>query len=55
MEYDTVEFVEHGLVKALANAVGLRAPDLGAQIIDVLDGEVATILSGARNGSSHRA
>jgi hypothetical protein len=34
---------EHRFVKALADAVGLRALGLGARIIDVLDGEVKLI------------
>jgi len=36
-ERDTIEFVEHGFVEALADAVGLRALGLGARVIDVLD------------------
>src|SRR4029077_3697910 len=36
-ERDTVELVEHGLVEAFTDAVGLRALGLGARVIDVLD------------------
>ena len=36
-ERDTVEFIEHGLVEPLTDAVGLRALGLGARVIDVLD------------------
>jgi hypothetical protein len=43
-ERDTVEFVEHGLVKALADAVGLRALGLGARVIDVLNREIELVL-----------
>ena len=42
-ERDTVELVEHGLVEALADAVGLRALGLGARVIDVLDREVELV------------
>ena len=43
-ERDTVEFVEHGLVKTLTDAVGLRALGLGARVIDVLDREIELVL-----------
>ena len=36
-ERDTIEFVQHGLVEALTDAVGLRALGPGARVIDVLD------------------
>src|SRR4051794_168572 len=39
-ERDTIEFVQHGLVEALADAVGLRALGLGSRVIDVLDREI---------------
>ena len=39
-EGNTVELVEHGLVEALADSVGLRALGLGARVIDVLDRKV---------------
>src|SRR6516164_10168304 len=39
-----VKLVEHGLVEALANAVGLRALGLGARMIDVLDRKIELIL-----------
>jgi len=39
-ERDTVELVEHGLVEAFTDAVGLRALGLGARVIDVLDRKV---------------
>ena len=40
----TVEFVEHSLVEALADAVGLRALGLGARVIDVLNREIQLVL-----------
>src|SRR5262249_30167655 len=43
-EGDTVQLVEHGLVEAFANAVGLWAFGLGARVIDVLDREIELIL-----------
>jgi hypothetical protein len=43
-EGDAIEFIEHGLMKALANSVGLRAPRFGAGVVDVLDRQVALIL-----------
>src|SRR5262249_22766491 len=39
-ERDTIEFIEHGLVEALTDAVGLRALGLSARVIDVLDRKV---------------
>ena len=42
-ERDTVELVEHGLVEALADAVGLRALGLGAAVVDVLDCEIELV------------
>jgi hypothetical protein len=36
-ERGTVELVEHGLVEALTDAIGLRALGFGARVIDVLD------------------
>ena len=39
-ERHAVELVEQGLVEALADAVGLRAPGLGAGVVDVLNGEI---------------
>ena len=39
-ESDTVKLVEHGLVEAFADSVGLRAFGLGARVIDVLDRKV---------------
>jgi IS30 family transposase len=39
-EGDAIELVEHGLVKALDDAVGLRALGLGARVVNVLDGEI---------------
>src|SRR5215831_6501337 len=38
-----IEFVEHGAMKALANAIGLRALGLGAAVIDVLNGKVELV------------
>ena len=47
-ERDTIEFVEHGFVEALADAVGLRALGLGARVIDVLDRKVKLIFVSLR-------
>ena len=41
--YNAVEFVQHGLVEALADAVGLRALGLGARMIDILDRKVELV------------
>ena len=43
-ERDTIELIEHGLVEALTDAVGLRALGLSARVIDVLDREVRFVL-----------
>src|SRR6266567_3652449 len=43
-ERDTIEFVEHGLVEAFTDAVGLRALGLGARVIDVLDRKIELVL-----------
>src|SRR6266568_1173382 len=43
-EGDAVELVEHGLVEALADAVGLRALGLGPRMVDVLDGKIELVL-----------
>src|SRR6202048_2670505 len=43
-ERDTVKLIEHGLVEALADTVGLRALGLSARVIDVLDREVEFVL-----------
>ena len=42
-EHHPVELVEDGAVKALTDAVGLRALGLGAGVIDVLDGQVKLV------------
>ena len=42
-EGDAVELVEHGLVKPLDDAIGLRALGLGAAMVDVLDGKIELI------------
>src|ERR1700758_5735942 len=42
-ERDPIEFIEHGAMKALADAVGLRALGLGAAVIDVLDREIELV------------
>ena len=39
-ESDTVKLVEHGLVEAFADSVGLRALGLGPRVIDVLNRKV---------------
>src|SRR5215203_6328583 len=41
---DPVELVEHGLVEALADAVGLRALCLGPRMIDVLNGKIKLVI-----------
>jgi len=43
-ERHAVELVEQRFVEALADAVGLRAPRLGARVIDVLDRQVEFVL-----------
>src|SRR5437773_8051144 len=40
---DPVELVEDGAMKALANAIGLRALGLGAAVVDVLNGEIELV------------
>jgi hypothetical protein len=47
-ERDTVELVEHHLMEALANSVRLRALDLGARVIDVLDREIEFVFAPLR-------
>src|SRR5215469_13264944 len=42
-EGDTIEFVKHGPVEALANSISLRTLGFGARMIDVLDREVELI------------
>src|SRR3954470_24496759 len=42
-ERDTIELVQHGLVEALADAVGLRTLGLGAGLIDVLDRKIELV------------
>lgn len=39
-EGDAIEFVEHGLMETLDDAVGLRALGLGSGVVDVLDREI---------------
>src|SRR5512134_1347325 len=39
-----VELVEHGLVEALADAIGLRTLGLGSTVVDVLDREIELVL-----------
>src|SRR5262249_54501149 len=43
-EGNAVELVQQRLVEPLTNAVGLRAPRLGARVIDVLDRKVELVL-----------
>src|SRR6266487_5344899 len=43
-EGDAVELVEHDLVEALADAVGLRALGRGPRMVDVLDGKLELVL-----------
>ena len=43
-EGDPVEFVKDGAMKALANAIGLRAFSLGAAVVDVLDGQIELVI-----------
>src|ERR1700758_2870535 len=47
-ERDTVELVQYRSVKALADAVGLRALGLGARVIDVLDRKVKLVFVSLR-------
>ena len=42
-EGDPIELVQDGAVKALADAVGLRALGLGAAVVDVLDREIELV------------
>ena len=42
-EGDAIELVEHGLVEALDDAVGLRAPGLGSGVVDVLDRQIELV------------
>ena len=42
-EGDAIELVEHGLVEALDDAVGLRALGLGSGMVDVLDREIELV------------
>ena len=42
-ERDPIEFIQDSAMKALADAVGLRALGLGAAVIDVLDGKVELV------------
>ena len=42
-ESDAIELVEHGLVEALDDAVGLRALGLGSGVVDVLDREIELV------------
>src|ERR1700741_1109798 len=43
-ERNTVELVQHGLVEAFADTIGLRALGFGARVIDVLDREIELVL-----------
>src|SRR5262249_38330862 len=43
-EGDTVELVQHRLMEAFADAVGLRALGFGARVVDVLDREIEFVL-----------
>jgi hypothetical protein len=43
-ERHPIEFVEHGAMEALADAVGLRALRLGTSVVDVLDREIELVL-----------
>ena len=42
-EGDAIKLVEHGLVEALDDAVGLRALGLGSGVVDVLDREIELV------------
>jgi hypothetical protein len=47
-----IELVEQCFMEALADAIGLRTPRLGARVIDVLDRKVELVLvplEGVRN------
>ena len=57
-ERDPVKLVQDSAMKALANAIGMRALGLGAAVIDVLDREVKLVfvaLGAAKFGASRRA
>ena len=57
-ERHPVELVQDGAMKALAGSIGLRAPGLGAAVIDVFDREVGLVfvaLGAAKFGASRRA
>jgi hypothetical protein len=47
-ERHSIELVEQRLVESFADTIGLRAPRLGARVIDVLDGEVELVPAPAR-------
>ena len=54
-ERHPVKLIQHGAMKALADAIGLRAFGLGAAVIDVLDGEIELVfvaLSAAKLGAA---
>ena len=43
-EGDAIEFIEHSLMKALTNSIGLWASCLGTGVINVLDRQVEFVL-----------
>ncbi len=57
-EGDAIELVEHGLVEALDDAVGLRALALGSGVVDVLDHGCGSAVfarrAAVRSGHLHR-
>lgn len=42
-KHHAVELIEHRLVKALDDAVGLRTPGLGARVVDVLHRQIELV------------
>ena len=51
-ERDTIELIEHGLVEALTDAVGLRALGLSARVIDVLARKVEILCRRGGRGNT---
>jgi len=44
-ERDAIELIQHRLVVALADPIGLRMPHLRPGVNDVLDGQISFVLS----------
>jgi hypothetical protein len=43
-KYHLVEFLQHRLVEAFADAIGLRIPGLGLRMVDVVDREIQFVV-----------